>query len=164
MEIEIVMQWVEYAIEISKLTVAIAATYGLFTGGKLLQRKMNEIGVNSTLESIRLSNRAIRDQVLHLIDDLKSYEQNNLGKIEIMEIAEKFDKLYKQSYDSTKEVVTYLYFTSNVLDAFSNIVDDKASPENKRVLIMVDTILKEILIFTTKLVSVPRSISTLKHD
>lgn len=31
MEIE-VMQWVEYAIEISKLTVAGAATYGLFTG------------------------------------------------------------------------------------------------------------------------------------
>lgn len=52
--IEIKMQWVQYAIEIGKLTVAVAATYGLFTGSKLLQRKMNEIGVNSTLDTIRL--------------------------------------------------------------------------------------------------------------
>lgn len=158
------MEWVQYGIEIGKFTVAVAATYGLFASGKLLYRKMNEMGVNSALDAIRLSNKTIRDQALHLIDDLKSYDRYNLGNKEIIEIAEKVDKLYKMSYDSSKEVVTYLHFTSNVLKAFSKIIGDKTNAENNRVLTMVDTILQQILIFTTKLVSVPRSISTLNHD
>ena len=164
MILSVLKELIDFLIELSKLIIAGATIYGLIRATKLLNKKMNEVGVNSTLENIRKSNRSIRDQVLIVIDELKDYERSDLGKKEITEVAEKINNLYKASYDSNKEVVTYLHYTSNVLRTYASLIDEPFDPRNNRVLIAVDKILKEILKFTTKLVSIPHSIVTGNQD
>lgn len=154
------MEWLEYANELTKLFISGAAIYALLNGGKLLRKKMNEVGVTDTLERIRNSNRVIRDQVLIMIDELSVYDKYSLNKNDIVEISNKLHGLYKQSYDCNKEVVTYLYYTSSILKIYSKMLDDKQDPGYNKILILVDEILRKILKFTTKLVSVPRSIAT----
>lgn len=162
---EIIDIFLKYTKEV---LVIIGLVGGICIGYPALRKKLTEDHVKKLIQEIQDSNKEIKILCHTLIDKhlSRTYKNEPVSEHDLQSIFNELDSLHKKSLNASKEVVTFVFFLKRTVQGVL-----RQYPPSQKIHSIITTseifglyimILQEIVLFTTKIVNIPRSSSTKK--